>query len=55
MQQYVMYYKHDIPFDAFNQEIDFLVINYSKQYILNIEVKTWLGPNKGVEKSSHKM
>ena len=25
------------------QEIDFLVINYTNQYILNIEVKKWIG------------
>ena len=26
------------------QEMDFLIINQTKKYILNVEVKTWLGP-----------
>ena len=29
------------------QEIDFLLINWTHQYILNIEVKKWLGVVKG--------
>ena len=28
------------------QEIDFLIINYSRQYIMDLEVKTWIGPIK---------
>ena len=33
-------------------ELDFLVINYSRQYILNIEVKKWLGEIRGKNKST---
>ena len=29
------------------QEIDFIVVNYTHQYILNIEAKKWLGIVKG--------
>ena len=29
------------------QEVDFLVVNFTHQYILNIEVKKWLGQIQG--------
>ena len=28
------------------KEIDFIVVNFTKQYVMNLEVKTWLGPNE---------